>query len=202
MDEACTDPRENLFAVVLAAGRSRRFGSPKQLALYAGVPLVQRAARIAEAACRQRSMLVVGSNWRRVHKACAPLAGFLIRNDRFEDGMAGSIVSAVAALPSAASGVLLMLADQPLVTAADVQRLIDRWAESPGSIVCSRDRGYTGPPAIFPRCVFPELLTLEGDRGARSVIRAHGDRVDFVECRHVRTDIDTPDDLARLSDAD
>lgn len=199
MTEAFPEARENLFAVVLAAGSSRRFGSSKQLALYGGEPLVHRAVRVAEAACRQRSILVVGSDWRRVQSACAPLAGFLVRNDRYEDGMAGSIVSAVGALPPAASGVLLMLADQPLVTAADIQRLIDRWVETSGGIACSRHGTYEGPPAIFSRAFFSELSSLEGDRGARSVIRAHSERVVFVECRHVTSDVDTPDDLARLS---
>lgn len=199
MGKAFASPRENLFAVVLAAGRSRRFGTPKQLALYDGEPLVHHAIRAAEAACGQRSILVVGSNWRLVHDACAPLTGFLLRNERFRDGMAGSIVSAVGALPPAASGVLLMLADQPLVAADDLCRLIDEWVEAPGDIVCSRHGTYIGPPAIFPRAVFSALLSLEGDRGAKSVIQTHRRRVRFVECRHVTSDVDTPDDLARLN---
>ena len=200
MGKASASPRENLFAVVLAAGMSRRFGSTKQLELFEGEPLVRRAARLAEAVCGYRSMLVVGSDWRRVHDACAPLAGFVIRNDRYEAGMASSIVAAVNVLPRTASGVLVMLADQPLITAEDLCRLIDSWVEAPRGIACSRHGAYAGPPVIFPCSDFGELLELEGDRGAKSVIQANGERVRFVECSHVRSDVDTPRDLARLMD--
>ena len=79
---------KRLFAVVLAAGASTRFGATKQLADYRGEILVYRAVRLAEAVCAELSVLVIGSDWQRVHDASAPLEGFLVRNDAFATGMA------------------------------------------------------------------------------------------------------------------
>jgi molybdenum cofactor cytidylyltransferase len=192
-------PVDGLFALVLAAGRADRFGSPKQLALFEGEPLARRALRVAESICGHRSILVVGSEWQRVHEACAPLAGFLVRNDCFEDGMASSIVAAIRALPDSARAALVMLADQPLVDADDLRRLVERWLDAPDRIVCSRAGDYAGPPVIFPRRFFNELVALRGDRGAKAVIRKHGDTVRMVDCDDVAIDVDTPADLARLN---
>ena len=187
--------RKRLFAIVLAAGASRRFRATKQLADYCGEPLVGRAMRLAEAVCAERSVLVTGSDWRRVHDACAPLKGFFVRNEAFESGMGGSIACGIRAVAGSADAVLLLLADQPLITASYLRQMIVAWNGSDTRIVCSEFAGVVGPPVIFPAAYFDELVSLERDKGARVLLDTHHEQVIALSCEAAATDIDTRDDL-------
>ncbi|MGI9260848.1 MAG: nucleotidyltransferase family protein [Woeseiaceae bacterium] len=187
-----------LFAIVLAAGRSLRFGSTKQLAPYSGRPLVARAMSEAESVCGRHSVLVAGNEWRNVSAACEQLQGFLVVNTAFRDGLSTSIRAGIASVAGAADAVLLMLGDQPLITGAHLQALVDRWRESPESIVASAYAETLGPPVIFPRYCYPELAALSGDRGAKSVINANIDKVVRVDCAAAAVDIDRPEDLESI----
>jgi molybdenum cofactor cytidylyltransferase len=183
------------FAIVLAAGRSSRFGATKQLQPFAGRPLVARAVRLAEDVCGCRSILVAGSDWAAVAEACAPMQGFLVLNSEYASGMASSIASGVKAVARVADAVLLLLADQPLVTPAHLHQLISTWHASPDSIVTSAYAATTGPPVIFPRRDFDALQSLHGDRGAHSVLEAAAGRVLCIDFADASLDIDRPEDV-------
>jgi molybdenum cofactor cytidylyltransferase len=189
---------DDVYAIVLAAGSARRFGTTKQLATLQGQPLVARATRLAESVCANRVVLVTGKNSARVAAACAPLAGFITVNTEYEAGLSSSIRAGIEAVRPVARGALLLLADQPLVSTDDLLTLLARWRRRPGAIVTSSYAGTTGPPVIFPRKLFPELAVLRGDRGARQVIDEHADLVERVECEAAGVDIDRPQDLEKL----
>lgn len=184
-----------LFAIVLAAGESRRFGSTKQLAPHGGRTLVAHAMSEAESVCGRHSILVAGNEWQNVFTACGKLQGFLVLNTTFRDGMSTSIRSGIDSVTHTADAVLLMLADQPLVTRTHLQALIGHWRESSESIIASAFADTQGPPVIFPRSRFAELKNLTGDRGARSVIDANIDDVISVAYAGAAKDIDRPEDL-------
>lgn len=189
---------DRVFAIVLAAGSASRFGSAKQVQAWRGRPLVAHAVRTAEAVCGSRSVLIAGYEWRAVVDACRPLQGFFVNFRGFEAGMAASIACGVRAVAGAADAVLLLLADQPLVTRDHLQRLIDRWAASPDEIVASAYGGTRGPPVIFPARTFARLARLEGDRGARPILDEEGERVQEVPFADAAVDIDRPEDLRGL----
>lgn len=185
-----------LFAIVLAAGTSSRFGAVKQLQPWHGAPLVRGATALAEHACGERSMLVVGHQWRKVVAACRPLTGFIAVNDAYREGIGTSIRSGVQRVAHVADGVLVLLADQPLITRRHLDRLCARWRESPDSIVASRYSGTVGPPIVFPKRDFAALCALTGDAGARGVVARAANRVIAVEFENAAVDIDRPEDLA------
>ncbi len=191
-------PPSGLFCIVLAAGASRRFGSTKQLAIFRGQPLVTHALRLAEAVVGQQSLLVAGNEWRLVAAACAPLAGFLVVNPDFAKGLGGSIAAGVSAVAASATGVLLLMADQPLIDAAHLHDMIAAWSKNPQCIVASEFDGIDGPPVLFPASFFPELLALQGDSGARTVLRSNPSRVIRVKCPAAASDVDTPADLEAI----
>ena len=188
----------SLYAAVLAAGRSRRFGATKQLAEFRNRPLVCHAVRAAEAVCNERTMLVTGNDWQRVQEACGPLQGFLLLNDRYAEGLSSSIVAAVRVLPAAADGILLLLGDQPLVDANDLTQLITVWSKNPERSACSQAASRLTPPAIFPRRLFGELLELEGDQGAYPIIARHRHEAASVAIPNAEFDVDTHAALEEL----
>ncbi len=188
-----------LFSVILAAGSARRFGSTKQLACFAGRPLVAHALSAAETACGADSVIVLGSDWQRVLTACHDMRGFILLNEAFASGMASSIRLAVLTLTPIARAVLLLLADQPLVDATHLHNLKETAANNPEKIVASAYAGVNGPPIIFPHRFFAELTRLTGDQGARSVLTRNPLAVITVACPAAAADIDRPEDLEKLS---
>jgi molybdenum cofactor cytidylyltransferase len=191
-------PEHSTFAIILAAGESKRFGSTKQLADFANETLVRRAVRLAEAVCGDNTVLVVGNDWQRVLAACGPQRGIIVRNDEYTSGIASSIASGVASVAESADAVLLLLADQPLVTEKHLRNLIDEWRKAPDRIVASEYSDVQGPPAIFPASCFGHLMKLEGDQGARALLTESDCPVTGIEFGDGAVDIDTPEDLAGL----
>ncbi len=187
-----------IFAVILAAGESVRFGSTKQLLDFGGESLVGRAVHLAEQVCGDRSVLVVGSDWKKVLAACGPQRGFFVRNDNYESGMAGSIACGVRSVAPVADAVLLMMADQPLITAEHLNSLIQEWSRSADDIIVSEYAGVQGPPVIFPAHCFDKLMKLEGDQGARSLLSDPAQSVKGLAFDAAAIDIDTPKDLENL----
>lgn len=183
------------IAIVLAAGTASRFGAAKQLVEYSGETLVKRAVRAAEAVCGARSVLVTGSDWQNVAEACGRIRGFMIVNDDYADGIGTSISAGIGSVAEVASAALLMLADQPLVTPAHLGRLIDAWRKSPQSIVASAYSGTVGPPVIFPRAWFADLMSLSGDCGAKSLLEQNRENVLSIRFEPAAVDIDRPRDL-------
>ncbi|MDZ7770120.1 MAG: nucleotidyltransferase family protein [Woeseiaceae bacterium] len=192
------DPR--LFAIVLAAGLSQRFGAVKQLAKYRGQPLAAHALRIAESLCSNRTVLVTGHHGAAVHRACAPIAGFRVHNSDYRQGLASSIAHGVAALRHAADGVLLLLADQPLIDQQHLTRLAERWSAAPERVVATAYAGKSGVPVIFPRRLFDDLCKLtRRHRRATAAAAMRQRRPDRYSCEAAATDIDRPEDLAEIS---
>jgi molybdenum cofactor cytidylyltransferase len=192
-----TDRRPGPAAVVLAAGASTRMGRPKLALPVRGVPMLRRVVEAAAASRCTEVVVVLGGAHAAVYRPL--LDGLPVRvaeNPDPAEGMGSSIRAGVAAVSPEASGVVILLADQPLVTATLIDRLVETAVSGGHRIVASAYRGIVGPPAYFDRALFLELLTLEGDRGARSVIERYprqGVAVPLPD--EAAVDVDLPDDL-------
>jgi molybdenum cofactor cytidylyltransferase len=189
---------KQVFAIVLAAGTASRFGSTKQLQVHDGLPLARRAVELAEQLCPARFILVVGHKWPAVYAACQPMSGFLLCNDKPEDGINSSIAQAVRSLPSSADAVVILLADQVLITTDHLRSMLAAWSGADDEIVATAFAGIEGPPVLFPRDCFTRLQELTGDQGARQLLRDEQFTVRTLIFEAAAIDIDTPEDLARL----
>ena len=188
-----------VVAIVLAAGSASRYGSSKQLAELGGITLVRRATEIAHEVCALRNVLVLGHDWNAVYDACRPLSGFLIINDRHEAGMGSSISIAVRSIRHVASAIIIVLADQPLITSAHIAALIEEWSGNDKEIVATAYAGTAGAPTLLPSACFDALIALEGDRGARALFGDERFSVKTVPFPDAEVDVDTVEDLASLS---
>ena len=192
------DTGEGLHAVVLAAGASTRFGSPKQLVRVAGRPLLHSAlARAADVAGSAVSV-VLGAHAAELTPLLTHSQALIVINRDWREGIASSIRAGVSRLPPSCNAVLLMLADQAAVTAEDLKRLVSAWRRQPDYIVAARYGMTTGVPAVFPRSVFSDLAALRGDTGARALLQRNPDRVVRVPMASAAIDIDTPEDLLKI----
>lgn len=194
--------RENgiVAAIVLAAGRSSRMGEHKLLLPLGERPLVTYAV---DAACGSNAdpvIVVVGYNAGDVTMALAGMRCRVVANESYADGMATSLRAGIATLPSDVAGVLILLADQPLVTSTMVDFMLVAASLEPHAIHAAAYNGKRGNPVYFPRILFGELLAVSGDEGGRSVVARHADMVRLVPMPNevAALDVDTPGEYERL----
>jgi molybdenum cofactor cytidylyltransferase len=195
------DESPSLHAIVLAAGGSSRFGSPKQLVRVDGRPLLHAAVSRAADVAGHSVSVVLGAHAADLAPLLRHSVASIVINRDWAEGMASSIRAGVARLPGSCTGVMLVLADQAAVTAEDLRRLATAWRRQPAYIVAAQYRATLGAPAIFPASSFRDLAELRGDRGAQSLFKRNPDRVVRVPMDSASIDIDTPEDLLRLDPA-
>ncbi|MCC8933518.1 NTP transferase domain-containing protein [Rhizobium sp. 'Codium 1'] len=195
---AKTDPAA-LGLVVLAAGRASRMGDGgrhKLLAEFDGEPLVRRSVRQAIEARLGPVTVITGHRGAEVARAIAGLDVQLEENADFASGMAGSLKVGLAAVEAQGlPGMMVLLADMPNITSADMAALAQAYRKAGGKVIVRAvSDGQRGNPVILPAATFEALKSLEGDIGARPVIENSGLAVIDVEIgAAARLDVDTPE---------
>ncbi len=189
----------NVTAIVLAAGRSTRMGGPnKLLAELDGKKLVRIVTEQALASKASGVVVVTGHQAELVEQALEGLKIKFVRNPDFAGGLASSVKSGIAAVPANADGAVVCLGDMPLIDAQLIDRLIDAFAPDRGNLIAVPvNEGRRGNPVLWSRRFFRELMTLDGDVGARHLIGKHNEVVAEVpvEGHGAFLDIDTPQGL-------
>ena len=187
--------------ILLAAGGSTRMGEPKQLMDYLGKPLVRHAVDTALASACSPVIVVLGANARSISEAIRDLPVETVENSRWSEGMGTSIQSGVrAAAERELDGVILALADQPLVTPEIYDRLMAHHEMTSKPIVTSEYAGTVGVPVLFAKEYFPHLLALQPEQGCKGVILRHATSAVRIGCPEAEVDIDTRVDYQRLTD--
>ena len=190
---------KDIIALVLAAGSGKRFGSSKQLAEVNGVPLAKRAMDNAVDVFGDRTALVLGHNWQAIARSCSPLPGYLVVNDRHENGLGSSIACATRSVRHATQAIVVILADQALITTEHLRCLRDSWSGAEDEIVATQFEGTAGPPALFPAKCFDDLASLEGDTGGRHLFNDERFTIRKIVFEPASVDIDTPETLDQLN---
>ena len=190
-----------LGIVILAAGEARRFGACKQLVEFQSKPLLQHVLDAALALPYKRLMVVTGKYDQEIKKA---FEGGLVSgaeqvyNPDWPEGMSSSIRLGCQLLASDCDQILVLLADQILVSADELHSLIDE-TDSTG-IACAGFSGTVGPPALFGRAFYPALLSLNAENGAKRILTNPENHVRVFPMASAGWDIDTPEDLENLAD--
>ena len=188
-----------IAAVVLAAGRSRRMGQAKLLMPVAGRAIVRHAVEGVLAGGVDSVWVVTGPDGGPIEAALAGLDVQIVVNPAPEEGQAGSVRAGIAALPAPVDTALIALGDQPALEPSIIPALLAARRTSTRPIVAPRYRDGQGNPVVFKREIFPELLRLTGDQGARPVIQKEPARVEWVELDlPMPSDVDTPADYEKI----
>jgi molybdenum cofactor cytidylyltransferase len=184
-----------IAGVLLASGASRRFGADKLVAPLGGRPVVRWSAEALLRAV-DRCHVVVRPDSGSVREALAGLDVQFVRNSDAASGMASAMRAGIASLADDADAAVIALADQPLVAPSVIEAIIARWRMGDAHAVAPRYADGQGHPVLFGAALFPALLSLEGDRGARSVLQSLGRALAFVDVDDPRpADVDTPEAL-------
>lgn len=186
--------------LILAAGASTRLGQPKQLAKLGGRPALHRVIMNATQVAGHDVTVVLGAHAKDMTYLLNRTPASWIVNREWELGLSSSIRAGLMSLPPGCAAVLILLGDQIGVSAEDLRRLVDAWKGSEGSIAASVYDRHVGVPAIFPHAVFSELAELRGDQGARAILERNRDRLIRVQMPSAAIDLDTPEQLAELSE--
>jgi CTP:molybdopterin cytidylyltransferase MocA len=186
--------------VILAAGASRRMGTPKALLPVDGQPMVVRVVEAALAAPVWPVVVVLGAHAAQVRPVLARYPVLVVENAAWTEGMASSLRTGLALLRQFSrqlDGALFALCDQPAFSATTITRLIAAHETTGRSIAASRYSARRGAPALFGREHFAALAALTGEEGARLLLNGDPAQVAEVDLPELAVDLDTPEDYER-----
>jgi molybdenum cofactor cytidylyltransferase len=186
--------------IILAAGASTRMGEAKQNLSFKGLTLLQTALKTAINSKTNTVAVVLGANVDAIYPTIGTEPVNIFKNEHWEEGMGTSIsygLNELLKLQPGLSSVLFMLTDQPLVNRDFINKLIDKAA--PGKIIASSYNDTLGPPVLFDKQFFGEILKMNGNEGAKRIIQKHQKAVIEIPFPFGAFDIDTPEDYDRLS---
>lgn len=187
--------------IVLAAGGSSRMGKSKQLLPWGKVSLLRHTVDVALQTQLEPVIVVLGAESKACHDEIRDLPAHVALNENWERGMGTSIAAGIRVLRRKnpqASGAVLMLVDQPLVTPERLQNLIALKESSDAPLVGSFYGGDYGVPAVFDKTLFKELEHLEGSENPRKIMTRHLARMSTISAPEAFWDIDTPQDYQKI----
>ncbi|TAK92798.1 MAG: nucleotidyltransferase family protein [Verrucomicrobia bacterium] len=189
-----------ICAVVLAAGRSERMGTQKLLLPLGGKPVIARIVDELRQSSHDRIVVVVGRDGEKVRHALAGRDVTFATNPDFNGDMLSSIRCGLRATLPDCEAALIVLGDQPNLTAQLVEKLTRAFADMPGKIIVPANGGHRGHPLLIPTRLAAELLTGYEKTGLRGLLDAHAAEVCRIEVADsaLLEDMDTPEDYQRL----
>lgn len=187
-------------ALVLAAGRGRRFGGGKMLARLAGRPMLQHVLDLVAAVGLEPVVIVLGSDAAVIERSLAWRSEQRLLNPVPAAGISGSVKLGLSALTDGnAERALVLLGDQPRLTAEQLVPLLAAPADAQRPIVVPRYGGAPGNPVLLERAAWRLAARLTGDRGMSQIVVSQPDLVRYVDMPGTNPGVDTPDELAALS---
>ena len=194
--------KNNIITVILAAGASRRMGSPKQLLRWGDSSLLVHTIKTVLQLEQQDVIVVLGANFDTIKKGILEYPISILNNNLWELGLGKSIACAVEYITKtykAVDGVMITLADQPLITSSYLEHLCSEFRVSGNSIIATSYKdGKYGVPVVFGKKYFKELILLNDDTGAKYLLKKHHASIDVLKPLSENLDIDSKADYDYL----
>ena len=188
-----------VWAVVLAAGESKRMGEPKLLLPLAGRTMIEAVVEQALASRANRTAVVLGAERERIETQIRRFPVEIVFNPDYKSGMLSSVIRGMAALPGSAQAALILLADQPFITCGIIDAVISAYEENKKGIVLPVHEGRRGHPLLLGMRYREEIGRLSPEIGLKELLRKHPGDIFEVPVRDgaVLRDIDDRDDYFR-----
>ena len=191
-----------IAGLLLAAGGSSRLGRPKQLVEWKGKTLIRRAAETLIGSGCSAVFVVLGAEVELSREELAGLDAEIVVNGAWESGIGSSIafgMRSILAVEPQRDAVLVSLCDLPLVTAEKLRPFVETFVRCHAEVIAAHYNDVAGVPALFSSKYFPDLAALNGDKGAREIIRNSPDAV-TIPLPEAAIDVDTHGDLNRMEE--
>jgi molybdenum cofactor cytidylyltransferase len=190
---------EKLSILILAAGNSSRLGSPKQLIEFEGQTLIERITETA-LSISEEIVMVLGGNAEHILPKLERFKNIvsIVINPEWQEGMGTSIRLGVEKLAEKSDLILILLSDQPYISKVLLHNMVQTFASSSKPIVACVYSNTLGVPILFDKSVFPDLLKLSGDKGAKSFLNFYKGKIATIEFPEGIIDIDTQEDVEKL----
>ncbi len=192
---------KRIAVLLLAAGESKRMGSVKQEMPYNGTPLVRHTAQTILECEPVQTIVVVGHRCEAVTALLDELDLLIVHNPNYKKGRMSSVAAGFRAISAECDGVMVCLADQPLIRVADLRFIADEFTKKRNDfIVVPTYNGKRGNPIVAPHAMLRDIEDGELNLGCRRLIENNPQRVTTVamDSDRVLTDVDTPDDYRRV----
>ncbi len=190
--------KENIAGVILAAGASSRYGKPKQLLDYYGLPFVRVVAETALKAGLAQVIVVSGAHAEVISSAVQDLPVTVAHNPDWQDGQSSSIKAGISRLSKETGGAIILFADQPQVSVELLRALLERHSQDLPAVLTPYVFDRRATPSLFDRVTFSDLLNLQGDVGGRAIFSKFSPRYVNWYDRRLLLDVDTPEDYKTL----
>ncbi|MFS4455437.1 nucleotidyltransferase family protein [Maribacter sp. 2304DJ31-5] len=194
---------KNIAILIMAAGRSSRMQGIKQLLPWRDSNLLLHAIATAKTSNATGVYIVLGANAEKIAQRCK-LEKFgvqTIKNIEWKNGLGSSIALGTDHITQQSviyDGILVMLADQPLLTSNYYDQMIAKFRSGKFKIIATKYNDRAGVPAIFHSSLFPQLKNLSGDTGAKGILRQHYDVMHSIDAGDMNQDIDTKETYSKL----
>lgn len=195
--ESIDENSPKISIILLAAGSSSRLGQSKQMLEVNGVPLLQYSVRVALDSGVKDVIVILGANEQPHQEVIRQLPVTIIANHYWKSGIGSSIKAGLNYLVRKSpdnEAVIIMVCDQPSLTAQHLRNMIDSFKQTRSSIIASRYADTLGVPALFARSFFTNLLMLRDEQGAKKTIEQFKGQVKTVDFPEGSFDIDTQQD--------
>lgn len=189
--------KKQIYGLVLAAGLSRRMGTPKQMLPFGEKTVLQTVVDVLLTLNLVEVVVVMGHAFEQVRSSLAGRPVHCCVNERYREGMFSSVCCGLDAIPKTADAMLMALGDQPHIEARVGAAVVDAYQQSDVGIVVPTWHGKRGHPALVDLKRYrSEILALSGDEGLKPVMRGHdADTLELqVEDAGILRDLDTPED--------
>lgn len=186
--------------IILAAGASRRMGRTKALLPWGEVPLLEHLAQVVHQAGIDKVVAVGGAHYDKLLPVARAAGIGACENPLWETGMGSSLATGLKWILDHAPGteaVVVLLADQPLVSARYLKEMLREYQKHPGFVIATAYKASPGVPVLFPRAFWEPLFDLQGGQGAKAYLQSIPEQCRILDGGDAVLDIDTPDAYTR-----
>ncbi len=192
---------KDIAILIMAAGASTRMEPVKQLLAWKGNTMLEHVYQRCRASRAGQTFIVLGAYAEKIKGNCTAPSADIFINPNWRKGLGNSIafgVNSVLGVQPGLKGILIVLGDQPRVSANHLDKLISLWEKRGVAVAATRYREKTGVPALFDRKLFDEIRVLDGPRGAQPLLSSTLKDIETIDGRDYIADIDTLEDYERL----